>query len=140
MKNLTDKSIMKELLADDNTLSQLTLEELGIELFLVYQGNERLSYYMFLKGSLLFAGYSFRPAPVHGTYSLEASVSCLSFLAVQEGDVESKYFAKYTEDQLAWCRSFECEQLKGFIGDFDDKDSEFHEASKNMFKKGFKAL
>lgn len=91
-----------------------------------YGNGHTLDYNFYVKGALLFEGTGFRPSPMHGTESMGSLLSLLSFLTVQPGDADPRYFDGYTADQLDWADSHECEALKGLVLDAEDADSEYH--------------
>lgn len=126
---MTTQTITPETIKSDNEfLCGLELPE--IQVYLLYIGTDRVQYYTFRNGELLFSGNDFKPSPLHCIDAMESCVELFSFQCLQIGDTDSEYFANYTPDQLAWSESIECEQVNWLISDFEDKDSEyFTEAS-----------
>jgi len=65
-------------------------------------GRVRLAYELRDRGELIFAGDDFYPSPLHAYDGDEAVAALLGFLALQPGDTDREYFARYTDRQLAW--------------------------------------
>ncbi len=123
---------------DDNLLCSLELPE-SLQVYLTYQGSNFLHYHTFLNGVLLFEGKDYKPSPLCSIDSLDSIISLLGFLTCQIGDTDNEYFAKYTPAQLAWCNSFECEQLKGLVSDYDNKqEKQYYNKARKFFTKHFK--
>lgn len=126
MNNYTSVGQIK---ADYNFVSGLNLKE--IQLYLLWPGGERMQYYAFRNGKVLFSGNDFRPGAMTYPDSVEALVSCLAFLCVKPGDTDREYFKDYTLDQLNWANSNDCETVGVLIGDYENTDEpEFHENAK----------
>lgn len=109
-----------ELKADNNFLSSLELPELQV--YLTWKGGKNVSYVVFKNGGILFQGDDFKPSPLDKIESIDIPICLLSFLTLQPGDTDSEYFEKYTASQMGWANSFECEQLKGLVSDFEDRE------------------
>jgi hypothetical protein len=62
-------------------------------------------------GAVLFQGTDFGPSPCHADDSDETLRALLGFLFLRPGDTDRDYFAGYSEAQLAFARSSECESL-----------------------------
>lgn len=110
-----------------------TAAPFGITLNLYYQGTGTLAYTLIKDGTELFTGDSFKASPMRNIDDLETALDCLSFFAVQPGDTDDEYFAAYTPAQLAWAKSYECEQLSGLIHDAEDRSSEYHADALQQF-------
>lgn len=121
---------IEEIKNDSEFNSGISFREFDFSVFTLYQGTEKLQYFAFWKGELLFTGNDFRPSPLHEIDSLEAICLLLGFLTLQPGDADKEYFKKYTTKQMEWAKSFECEQLKSKISDFEDRDSEYCEETR----------
>lgn len=62
-------------------------------------------------GTNLFSGSGFG-VPSHRVLdSEETALALLQYVALQPGDTDREYFDRYTEEQLAWARSSQCEAL-----------------------------
>jgi hypothetical protein len=109
--------------ADENFNNSLELD--SIQVYTIYTGGVKVTYYAFKNGSLLFDGFVNLGA-ASSPDSLQTCVDILSFLSCQPGDTDPEYFANYTTAQMDWANSYECEQLKGLLMDFEDKASEYH--------------
>ncbi len=62
--------------------------------------------------TLLFYGRDLFTSPMHTPEGLDNAKALLSFLTCQPGDVDDDYFKAYTDEQMEWANSFECEQLQ----------------------------
>lgn len=122
---------------DENFLCGLELKELGLNVYLSYQGSDKVAYDAFLNGEMLFTGNDFRPSPLHNIDDLQSAVSILIFLSAAPGDINKEYFANYTEKQKNWSKSFDCELLKAKISDYDTPNSEYYEEAKKYFESQF---
>ena len=78
---------------------------------------DRMEYEFVFDEEELFSGSDFKPSPLVEACGREAAISLLGFLTLQKGDTDSSYFDKYTERQLKWAASFECETLGCYIHD-----------------------
>lgn len=114
-----------EIKANNEFLCSLELPE--IQIYLTYQGTDKVIYHAFKDGAILFTGNDFKPAPNNNIDSIQSCVDLLGFLTCQPGDTDSEYFDKYTATQMAWAKSYECEQLKCLLMDFEDNKSEYHD-------------
>lgn len=76
-----------------------------------YINGRYVPYKFSFDGKLLFEGTDFRPSPMFDEVSREAAVGLLAFLTLRPGDTDDEYFEKYSEEQMAWARSSECEYL-----------------------------
>jgi hypothetical protein len=104
-----------------------------------YTGNRfNYSYETRLNGKTLFKGKDFSPSPLDKDNPLGVLTGLLSFHCLQPGDTDAEYFEKYTPKQMAWAQSFECEQLKGLLQDFEDKNSEYYHEAFETLSKGLK--
>lgn len=138
MENIT----IKELKADDNLLCSLDLKLFNIKAFLIYQGTDKLKYYVFRGDKLFFYGNEFRPAPAYGIDSLEAIVSLLGFITLGIHDTDTEYFKEYTPEQLEWANGYgDREQLSGLLSDFDnDAEPKYQADAKRYFERQFNTL
>jgi len=112
----------RKILNDENFLCGLELPDYKLRTYLFYKGGNTVKYLVFLNGKLLFGGDDFKPSPLYNQDSLESIISLLGFLTCQPGDTDDEFFAKYTPFQMEWAKSFECEQLKGEISDYEYSD------------------
>lgn len=122
---------------DENFLCGLELPDQKVDVYLVYTGTEKVQYYFFLEGELLFSGNDFRPSPLFDIDSLDSIASLLGFLTLGKGDTDNEYFKDYTPDQFKWSESSECADLSCIISDYEVKDSEYHKPAKKRLKKHF---
>lgn len=130
----TTKLSANSLMKDENFLSSLNLPD-SLHVILIWKGGEKVSYYAFLKGELLFQGDDFKPSPLHGYDTINTMVDLLGFLTVKEFDTDAEYFANYTPEQIAFRDSFACEELGGYVSDFED--GEYSQQAKEYFTKHF---
>lgn len=107
MKQVSEIQLnMSNLIADDNYLCSMNFPPFGLALIMMYQGTDKVKYYVFHKTALLFHGNDYRPSPMFsGIDSIESCVGLLSFITLSEGDTDKEYFEKYTPEQLKWSRS-----------------------------------
>jgi hypothetical protein len=64
--------------------------------------------------TILFSGNDFHASPMHKPESKESAIALLVFLTCKPGDVEKDYFDNYTQDQLDFANSQDCENLKSY--------------------------
>lgn len=89
-------------------------------------GKSILGYFFYDKqGALLFSGEDFACSPVHSIDSLECCASLLTFLTLRIGDTDSEYFANYTEAQLNFANSSDCEMMQGELAIAEESDCEY---------------
>lgn len=63
-------------------------------------------------GEVIFEGVDFHCSPLHEPESKDSAKALLGFLTLRKGDTDSEYFDDYTERQLEFSESFDCEQLQ----------------------------
>jgi hypothetical protein len=73
---------------------------------------------------LLFSGSDFHASPMHKPESKESAIALLGFLTCKPGDTDNEYFKDYTEDQLNFANSQECENLQYIVYDFENPESD----------------
>jgi len=66
---------------------------------------------------VIFSGNDFYPSPMVKPESKESAKHLLSFLTLQEYDTDSEYFDNYTDDQLNFRDSQDCENLQFYTMD-----------------------
>ena len=71
----------------------------------------------------VFAGRDFACSPMHAIDSDETVKAILTFLSLQEGDVDAEYFETYSAEQEAW-RDLRAENLSMEIYDGFNQDEE----------------
>ena len=129
----TNYTTIEQVKADDHFSNGVETDVLSA--YILYTGGERVEYYVFLNGTVLFKGDDFRPSPLHTIDGIEAIVSLLGFCTVRPGDTDPEYFANYNSEQMAWVESHACEQFKGMISDFEnDSEPEYQALAKEYFK------
>lgn len=111
----------------------------GYEYITLYPGGDKLHYYLLDKdNNVIFSGNDLRPSPLYPAIDcVEAVVSGLSFLTLQEGATDNEYFSNYTPEQIAFRDSFECEQINCLINDFEMYENEKDEDAKEEYRKGY---
>lgn len=117
-----------------------TLKILNTKTELFYKGSDRLSYKFFYDNELVSEGSDFLPSPIFGIDSIETAVSCLSFMTVKQGDTDKDFFKDHTEKHLKFLETYDCNELRLIISDFEDLDSEYYYNAKKFLKKGFKVI
>lgn len=127
---------MENLIELKNTDLMLVFKdkELKLKLSIFWNGGNFCSYIFEHNEIELQRGNDFRPSPLHNIDDNETLISLLSFLTVQPGDTDDNYFKDYTNAMMKFCKSFECEQLKCLVCDFDDKNSEYFAESNKYFQ------
>lgn len=126
-----------EIKADHNFLCGLELKKYDLNVYLTYQGTDKVIYNVFKNGTLLFTGNDFRPSPLHSIDNIESMTSLLGFLTVQKGDVEEEYFKNYTPAQIEWSESQDCELLKVELSDYENEDSDYYPDAAMFFENQF---
>jgi hypothetical protein len=63
-------------------------------------------------GQVLFSGSDFFVSPLYKPESKKCAIALLGFLTLQSGDTDSDYFDDYTPEQMAFCQSSDCDNLK----------------------------
>ena len=81
----------------------------------------------------LFLGEDFSPSPFHAIDGDDAIVALLGFLTLNPGDTDSEYFEKYSEEQLDWSRSDQCETLGFYLTIFDEDGEEDRDGDGDQF-------
>lgn len=122
---------------NENFLCSLNLLTFNIQVALYYQGSDKVRYEFIKDGVLIFSGDDYRPSPLFRIDSLESIVGLLSFLTLQKGDADDDYFKNYTEAQIAFSKSFDYEQLKGLVSDYEDIGGEYNEQAIKSFESSF---
>lgn len=117
----------QDLLKDENFLSALVMPE--IQVYTIWDGGPKISYYAFRGDTILFQGNDFKPSPLHNIDDLESIVSLLGFLTVKPGDTDKEYFKDYTPQQFEWCKSQECETISLLISDYEDSEPQYKDAA-----------
>jgi len=74
-----------------------------------------ISYKFYVKDVLLFSGDDFYLSPLYAIDSEMAVLSLLGFLTLKPGDTDEEYFQDYTQEQLDWADSFECDSLGCYL-------------------------
>lgn len=69
-------------------------------------------YVLYFKGEEIFYGMDYGPSPMHDPHGDAAVADLLHFLSIMEGDVEDSYFDNYTDKQMAFVCSEDCEELR----------------------------
>lgn len=77
------------------------------------------------KGELLFSGEDFACSPCHAVDSLECCSSLLTFLTLRIGDTDKEYFANYTDAQVEFASSSDCETMQCDLSVCEESDSAF---------------
>lgn len=127
----------QQILNDDNYSSHIVLPD-AIELYLLYNGGDKVTYYFFWGDKLLFHGSDYKPSFLYPSIDgLESIVGLLSFLTVKKGDAEEEYFQSYTPDQTAWSESETCDKLCAYVWDYQNRGSEYYQAALEYFESGF---
>jgi len=129
---------IQEIKTNPEFLCGLELPEMQV--YLIYTGGNKVQYYVFRNGVILFEGRDFRPSPMHNQDDIESVISLLGFLTCQPGDTDRDYFATYTPAQMEWAKSSECEQLKCQVGDFENNsedNQDFHVQACEYFNSRF---
>ena len=80
-----------------------------------------ISYKFYVKDVLLFSGDDFYLSPLYAMDSEMGILSLLNFLTLQPGDTDEEYFQNYTQEQLDWSDSFECESLGCYLLDREEE-------------------
>ena len=69
---------------------------------------------------ILFQGCDFTAYYTDGLKS--CAYYLLGFLTVQLGDTDKEYFKDYTDDQLTFTESFDCQELSMLVYDFQENE------------------
>lgn len=132
---------IKEILADDNMLCSLNLKDFNIKVFLLYQGTNKLKYYMFIGDNILFEGNDYKPSPLYNIDDLESIVGLLSFSCIGIHDTDKEFFKEYTPEQIKWASEYgDREQLSILINDYENTDSEYYKKAKKKLNNAFNQL
>lgn len=119
------KSINKATLFNDVHFSGVMTLPGGYELITLYPGGSFLWYYLVNSQScVIFSGKDFKGSPLYNIDSIENIISLLGFLTLKPGDTDSEYFAKYTREQFDFAASNESEEIKNWISDFENGETE----------------
>lgn len=135
IKTASDE-LASEIKKNHNFLCGLELPDYKVSVYLTYLGGEKVHYHMFRNGELLFEGKDFRPSPLRNQDDIGTVIDLLGFLTCQPGDTDQDYFANYTPAQMDWAKSYDCEQLKGVVSDFEG-DELYQVDAKEYFNNHF---
>ncbi len=127
----------KEILANDNLIASLVIPEYHVEFYITYLGGMTVKYDMFYKGELLFSGNDFKPSPLRDQDHIENVLAGLSFLCLRDGDTDKEYFKNYSQAQLDWTQTSDCETLSYLISDTDSSEDEYKEFALAFFSDRF---
>lgn len=82
----------------------------------VNEGRYYLSYrFSDTRAKVVFTGDDFSPSPWHAIDTIQVIYSLLGFLTLRPGDTDADYFDGYTPEQLDWCKSARCEELRCYL-------------------------
>ena len=70
---------------------------------------------------ILFEGNDFGCPSQIKPESKESAIQLLGFLTLKPGDTDSDYFDNYTEAQLNFCNSSDCEELSSLVYDYEEE-------------------
>lgn len=115
----------KEMFQFSDQIRGIRVKSAGIRAALFYKGTNKLAYKVWHRGKLLFYGNDYRPGIMTAFDSKESIMGLLNYMALQEGDTDDEYFADYTPEQLAFSSSDDCEELKIFVLDYNEKTDKF---------------
>lgn len=118
-------------------ISGLEIVQYSFNVYLLFHKGDKLKYYAFWKGVLLFEGCDFRPSPLYKHNSLEAICALLDFLTLQMGDIDREHFAEYTPLQKQWCNSDECQSIHLLVSDFEYGKGRFKAVAKKFLQMCF---
>jgi hypothetical protein len=132
---------IEQIKQDENFLCGLELPAYNFSVYVVYIGMDRLQYYGFKDGIVLFEGTDYRPAPSWGSDTLEAAIGCVSWLTLGYG-TPREYFEHYTPEQLVFSESPDAEALQLLCGDYfnpeeTEEGRDFYKQAKEIFAGGF---
>lgn len=98
-----------------------TWEQDGFNLF-VYDfhktdeyGKSILGYTLYDNGIMIFCESDFHCSPLHAIDSDETVNSILYFCALGKGDIDSEYFDRYSDEQIAWRDSERRDELQTIV-------------------------
>lgn len=87
---------------------------------LFYKGSSTLDYEYYYGDSLIFKGSEYRPSPLYNIDDNDSVMGLLGFLCVIPGDADEHYFKDYTREQLAFCETDACEDLRILVCDYEE--------------------
>lgn len=70
---------------------------------------------------VIFSGEDYHVAPSVQIDSVQAVYGLLGFLTLQAGDTDDEFFENYTQKQLDWTQSSQCEDLAYFVMEQEEK-------------------
>lgn len=121
-----------QILANDNLLSQFNYKNCSV--FTIYQGNDKLQYFLFLDDKVIFTGKDFRPSPMYNIDDPEAMVSLLGFLTLKKGDTDEDYFKDYDKDQFDFSESKMADEIREMLWEYEDNEIKNDERGDEFFK------
>lgn len=81
-------------------------------------------------GAVIFEGEDYSVGVNSCTDDDEALSGLMSFLTLKPGDTDSEYFSKYTQEQLEWAQTSDCEELGyAYACSAEDGRAEFQDFS-----------
>ncbi len=87
-----------------------------------WRGQTRISYELKDSHRVIFAGDDFGCSPMHADDSLASVAALLGFLTLRPGDTDREYFDKYTPNQMEWCESARCEELRMIQFELEERE------------------
>lgn len=91
-----------------------------IDVIIYWNGGEKCSFEMKLRGEVIANGNDFRPSPIHNIDDDLSMISLLSFLCVRPGDTDPEYFAEHTAAHLEWLKTPACDEIILMISDYEE--------------------
>lgn len=129
---------------DENFICGVELTDFNLNVYMVFalmtNGNDiTIEYYAFLNSEILFTGTDYKPSPLIGPPTeLPCIIDLLGFLTLQRGAAPQEYFKNYTEAQINWRDSSDCEHLEMWVGDFKyPKNEAYKESATKYFTQFF---
>ena len=83
------------------------------------QGRLYFSYEFYWNNELLFQGNDLG-TPIHTNLDVDVVMSLLGFLTLKPGDTDDEHFERYTESQLEWSESDDCEYLSMLVMEHEE--------------------
>lgn len=126
---------MKNLIELKNTDLMLVFEDkdLKLKLSIFWNGGNFCSFIFEQNKIELMRGNDFKPSSLHYIDNNKTMICLLGFMTVQKGDTDLGFFKDHSPEMLAWLETFECEELKGLVGDMDMPESEYFPDAKKYF-------
>lgn len=84
-------------------------------------GKYQVNYTFRQNNAVLFIGDDFHTPGFYDPVSKKSAMSLMGFFTLVEGDTDDDYFEGYTEDQIDFRESLDCQELQSDVYNYENK-------------------